>query len=416
MSEVASHRFTVKILIGMFVGVLVGLAVKWIPMSDAARHVISENILQLGGDLFIRLIQLLVVPIVLFSLICGSSSLGDLKKFGRIGGKTFSLYIVTTALAITLALVIASLFKVGGGLSLTASNEFVMKKPPGFLSVIRDLVPKNPFKALAQGNMLQVIVFAVLFGVALASLGDKVKKVSQMLHSINEIFIKLILMIMHLAPYGVFFLLAALFSKIGFSAIGHLVGYFLCVLLVLALQLFVVYSLIMLILSRLNPKVFYKKMYSTLLFAFSISSSNASIPIVLKTVEESLGVKNRIASFVIPLGATINMDGTAIMQGVATVFVAHAYNIDIGITGYLTVIIMATLASIGTAGVPSVGLLTLALVFEQVGLPVSGIGLIIGIDRLLDMARTAVNVSGDAMIATVVAKSEKAFDEDVFRS
>lgn len=408
------HTFTFKILIGMGLGIIVGLAIKWLPLPVGVSNFLVTDILKTGGDIFINIIKMLVVPIVLVSLICGSGTIGSVKKLGRVGGKTVIYYVLTTALAITVALIVARLFGVGQGIDLALPTTY---KPHAALSirqVIVSMFPSNPFKALAGGYMLQVIVFALLFGMAMSAVGSKSERVANLFQDINVILMKLIRMIMKTAPYGVFCLLGALFARVGFSLIESLLGYFMVVLIVLAIQLFGVYSVIIKLFGNLNPITFLKKMRDAMLFAFSVSSSNASIPVVLRTVEERLGVGNSVASFVIPLGSTINMDGTAIMQGVATVFIAHAYQVDIGLAGYITVIAMATLASIGTAGVPSVGLITLAMVLQQVGLPVEGIALIIGVDRLLDMSRTAVNIAGDSMIACLVAKSEGAMDTEVY--
>ena len=262
--------------------------------------------------------------------------------------------------------------------------------------------------------MLQIIVFSLLFGAALAAAGEAGKRIGAIFRDLNEVVMHFITMMLQLAPYGIFCLVAVTFAQMGFNLIGQLFGYFSIVLLVLLLHLIVTYSLLLKFVGGLNPLMFFRKFYPCMLFAFSTSSSNASIPVVLETVEHKLGVKNSVASFIVPLGATINMDGTAIMQGVATVFIAHVYNVPIGLTGYLMVILMATLASIGTAGIPSVGLITLAMVLKQVNVPVEGIALIIGVDRLLDMARTAINVSGDAVVACIVAKSEKGMDTEVY--
>lgn len=411
-----SHRLTIKILIAMAVGILTGLAIQWLPLSQPTRSFIVDNVLQIGGQLFLNLIKLLVIPVVFVSLVYGSSSLGNFKKLGRVGGKTILLYLATTVIAVTIALVLASLFQVGYGLSLQSPSQFVTQSPLSFSGMIINLIPENPFKALAEGNLLQVIVFSLLLGIAISLSGDRGKRVMEAFSSLNSVLLKLVLMIMQLVPYGVFFLLASLFAKMGFQAIAQLVGYFFAVIVILIIQLFIIYSLILSFLGRLNPVIFFRKMYAAMIFAFSVSSSLASIPVVLETVEARLGVKNAIASFVIPLGATINMDGTAIMQGAATVFIANAYNVHIGFAGYLTVVIMAALASIGTAGVPSIGLITLAMVLQQVGLPVEGIALILGVDRLLDMARTAVNISGDSMVACLVGKSEKAFDINIYKN
>jgi Na+/H+-dicarboxylate symporter len=267
---------------------------------------------------------------------------------------------------------------------------------------------------MANGNMLQIIIFAMLFGYAISISGKAGRVFVRIFNDANTVLMKLIFIVLWFAPYGVFCLLAKLFSTEGFSVIYSLAGYFFTVLAALAIQWFVVYGCFIRLFANLNPFIFFKKMYTAMIFSFSTSSSSASIPVTLDTVENKLGVPNSVASFVIPLGATINMDGTAIMQGVATVFIAHAYNIDIGLIGYLTVILTATLASIGTAGVPGVGLITLTMVLKQVGLPVEGIALIIGIDRLLDMVRTAVNVSGDCMVSLLVSKSQKELNTNIY--
>jgi Na+/H+-dicarboxylate symporter len=267
---------------------------------------------------------------------------------------------------------------------------------------------------MVEGNMLQVIVFSILFGIAVALAGRPGEKVADLFSDLNEIIMKLIIILMDLAPYGVFCLMAKLFATLGFDTIGNLITYFLLVLFVLVLHGTATYPLMLKLLAGLNPLMFFRKMRPVMLFAFSTSSSNATLPVTLKTTTHHLGVRNNIASFTIPLGATINMDGTAIMQGVATVFIAQAYNIDLSFAQYLSVILTATLASIGTAGVPGVGLITLAMVLQQVGLPVEGIALIIGVDRLLDMTRTAVNVTGDCTVSCIVAKSEGEFDQSAF--
>ncbi len=410
----SQHHFTIKILIGMLLGVLVGLALKWMPMPLSLRVFFADDILQTGGTIFIRLITMMVMPIVLVSLVCGASSLGNMKELGRIGGKAVMFYLMTTAVAITVAMLIASSFNVGHGLDLGNTQSALALPTFSLKKVIIDMFPMNPFKALSNGIMLQIIVFSLLFGAAITVSGEPGKKVIDLFQAVNEVLMKLIVMIMKVAPYGVFCLLAALFAKVGFKLIFNLAEYFSVVLLVLMIQLFFVYGSLLKFLGRLSVIQFFRNMYGAMIFAFSISSSNASIPVVLRTVKNKLGVSNSVASFIIPLGSTINMDGTAIMQGVATVFIANAYGVSLGLTGYLIVILMATLASIGTAGVPSVGLITLSMVLRQVGLPVEGIALIIGVDRLLDMTRTAVNIAGDSMIACLVAKSEKLLDQECY--
>lgn len=419
------HGLTIRILISMVFATLFGLLMNWISPIDgietpasfqlppAVADFIINDFLKTGGDIFMSILRMLVVPVVFVSLVTGASSIA-VKKLGRVGAKTFVLYILTTAIAITIAITLASLLGIGHGVHAHTDVTFAPPPAPSITDILVDLFPSNPFKALVEGNMLQVIVFALLFGTSLKLAGNPGERVANFFHDLNVVIMKLIIMVMSLAPYGVFFLVANLFARLGFGLIGDLVVYFFGMLFILFVHMFVTYSALLVFLARLHPMNFFKKMYPAQLFAFSVSSSNASIPIVLETVEEKLGVKNSVAAFVIPLGATINMDGTAIMQGVATVFISNAYGIDIGLVGYLTVIGMATLASIGTAGVPSVGLITLAMVLKQVGLPVEGVALIIGVDRILDMVRTAINVSGDAVVATVVAKTERSLDQKIY--
>ena len=411
-------RLTRNILIGMLAGLLVGSVIHALSLAES-NPVLTlgvEGVIDAVGSIFIASLKLLVVPLVFFSLATGASNLSDSSSIGRIGVKTLGLYLVTTAIAITLALTLANIVDPGLGIDLGKASSFDAKESPPLIDVIVGIMPTNPVSAMAEGNMLQVIVFAILVGVAIAKSGQYGARVRESLNDWNEIVMRLILMLMNLAPVGVFCLMVTLFASMGFSAIADLIKYFMTVAGVLLVHFILTYSLMVRFVAGLDPIAFYRKFGPVMAYAFSTSSSNATLPVTLETVEHRLGVKNEVASFTVPLGATINMDGTAIMQGVATVFIAQAYNIDISLTGYLMVILTATMASIGTAGVPGVGLITLALVLQQVGLPVEGIALIIGVDRLLDMMRTAVNVSGDAAISTVVARSEGKFDLDVFKS
>ena len=397
-------------------GLLLGSLIHAIDLADTNPIMVYgvNGLFDIGGKAFVASLKLLVVPLVFVSLVCGASNLSDGSSLGRIGIKTVGLYLFTTAIAITLALTVANIVDPGMGMALTTDAVFVAKESPPLKEVIVAIVPTNPVKAMAEGNMLQVIVFAILVGVPIAKSGSSGQRVRETLNDWNDVIMRMIMMLMAIAPLGVFCLMLALFSNMGFSAITDLIRYFLTVAGVLVLHFLLTYAMMVRFVANLNPIVFYRNFYPVMAYAFSTSSSNATLPVTLETVEHRLGVKNEVASFTVPLGATINMDGTAIMQGVATVFIAQAYNIDISMTGYLMVVLTATLASIGTAGVPGVGLITLALVLQQVGLPVEGIALIIGVDRLLDMMRTAVNVCGDAAVATIVAKSEGKFDESVF--
>ncbi|MCZ6501988.1 MAG: dicarboxylate/amino acid:cation symporter [Gammaproteobacteria bacterium] len=411
-------KLTRNILLGMTFGFVLGSVVHMIaPADDGMTMVYFINgLFDIGGKMFIASLKLLVVPLVFVSLVCGASNLSDGSSMGRIGIKTLGLYLITTAIAVSLALIVATTINPGEGINLAAQSEFVAKDSPSIKQVLINIVPTNPIKAMAEGNMLQVIVFAILVGVAINKCGEPGQRVRATLNDWNAVIMRLIMMLMMVAPIGVFCLMVTLFANMGFSAIADLLKYFLTVVLVLLLHFSGTFSLLIRFVANLNPIIFYKKFAPVMAYAFSMASSNATLPITLQNVEKRIGVKNEVASFTVPLGATINMDGTAIMQGVATVFISQAYNIDISMTGYLMVVLTATLASIGAAGVPGVGLITLAMVLTQVGLPVEGIALIIGVDRLLDMLRTAVNVTGDAAVSTVVARSENQFDEAVFNA
>mgnify|MGYP005642271527 FL=1 len=376
----------------------------------------TEGLLDIIGQIFIASLRLVIVPLVFFSLVCGVVSISSSSRIGTISLKTLSLYLLTTAIAISIALTFALLFQPGVGVDLALPTAFQSTEAPSLKEVLINIFPTNPVAAMAEGNMLQIIVFSLLFGIALKSLGSSGDALKSSFETINNVILSLVKMLIELAPYGIFALLFSLFAVQGFSMIGDLAKYFFLLVFVLIFHAFFTYGSLLYLLAQLNPLKFFMKVRSLAIFAFSTSSSSATMPITLDTVKNKLGVNSSIGSFTVPLGATINMDGTAIMQGIATVFISQAYNIDLTMVDYLMVILTATLASIGTAGVPGVGLIMLAMVLEQVGLPVEGIALIIGVDRLLDMTRTAVNVCGDAMVSCVVAKSEDEFNSETFRS
>jgi Na+/H+-dicarboxylate symporter len=409
-----SSRLTRNILIGMTLGVAVGVIFNLIGPARPGIGFLVGDAFPLVGQIFIRALQLLVVPLVLLSLISGTASLNDVRRLGRIGAKTVAFYLATTAIAITLAIVLAVIFRPGDGLELDFEVEFAVRESPPLGLVLLNIFPSNPFAAMAEGNMLQVILFAILFGVATCLAGEPGRRVLAMVDDLNAIVMKLVMLLLWVAPVGVFALVARTFAQEGFNAILALGQYFFLVLLVLVLHATVTYGVIFRLFTGLNVVQLFRNLRKVQLFAFSTASSNATIPINLENAEHRLGVKPSVASFTIPLGATINMDGTAIMQGVATVFIAQALGVEIGLTGYLMVVVTATLASIGTAGVPGVGLIMLAMVFQQVGLPVAAIGVIYGVDRLLDMVRTAVNVTGDAVVSVIVARGEGEFDQQIF--
>ena len=407
-----------RILLGMVLGIILGLILNSLGGADPDKTpVISwfvNNVFDVVGQVFVISLKLLVVPLVFFSLVCGSASMGEDVKMGQVALKTVSLYLMTTAIAVSLALTIANIVDPGVGINTSEAANYVAKEAPSFKDVFIGIFPSNPFQAMVEGNMLQVIVFAILVGIAVLQAGESGNKVLRGCQMISDVIMRMVSILMNLAPYGVFCLLAKLFTGQGFSAIVNLALYFGTIVFVLLLHASVVYTTIFTIFTRLNPVTLFKNMRPAMLFAFSTSSSNATMPITLNVAKNRVGAHNSIASFTVPLGATVNMDGTAIMQGIATVFIAQAYGLDLSMTEYFAVIATATLASIGTAGVPGVGLITLAMVLQQVGLPVEGIGLIIGVDRLLDMLRTVVNVSGDGMVTAVVANSEGRLDKTIF--
>ncbi|MCK5918933.1 MAG: dicarboxylate/amino acid:cation symporter, partial [Cocleimonas sp.] len=343
--------------------------------------------------------------------VCG---IGDIRMLGRVGGKSFALYMLTTAIAIATAILIAVTFGIGNGMNIETATEFVGKESPPLTQVFIDIIPKNPINSMANGDMLPIIFFSILLGVSMLMVGRKAKSFIEGAEIANEIMMKMVNIIMSVAPYAVFALIAKAVATLGLGLLASLAGYVAVLVGALMFHLFITLMIVLKVFSGLSPAMFLKKIRNVQVFAFSTASSNATIPVTMRTVTERFGVNNSVASFTVPFGATINMDGTAIMQGVATVFIANAYGVDLGISGYLTVILMSVLASIGTAGVPGVGLIMLSMVFTQVGLPVEGIGLILGVDRLMDMIRTAVNVSGDATVSSIVAKSEGKLDVSIY--
>lgn len=410
-SKIKPHN-TRTILSAMLLGAVFGIILHSFGLEDSW----ISNIVFTGATLFMRLIKMLVVPVVFISLVTGVSSLKNINTLGRIGSLTILYYAITTAVAIGIAIFIANISQTGSSLNLTMPSHIDYQQAPKFMDVLTDMIPKNPVKSLAEGEMLQIIFFAVMFGVAINITENYSKSLNESLDKINHVFMNMIMLCMRTASVGVFCLLAKAFTQTGFAALGNMISYILVVLLGLLLQLGLTYSSLLFCITRLSPKTFFARMFDCMLFAFSISSSSACIPYTMRTVTEKLGVSEPIASFVVPMGATINMDGTAIMQGAATIFIANAYNVDIGITGYLTIIAMATMASIGTAGVPGVGIITLTMVLQQLGLPVEGVamGMIFGVDRLLDMSRTAVNITGDAVVSTLVAHHENQLDRTLW--
>jgi Na+/H+-dicarboxylate symporter len=425
MKKLALHW---KIIIGMVLGVVYGLIANKLGWVDFTNAWIKP-----WGVIFVNLLKLIAVPLVFASLIKGVASLSDISKLSRIGGKTIAIYLVSTVISVTIGLCLVNMVKPGANFdresiqlsenSQSGADKKIAAagnvKEAGPLQFVVDMVPTNIFSASSDNsNMLQVIFFAILFGISMVMLpSEKTVYVKGFFDGVNDIILQIVDLIMMAAPYGVFALLGGLVVDFGasstlFIALGK---YSLTVIAGLLLMVVVVYPLILRMFTKVKYLDFFKAISPAQMLAFSTSSSAATLPVTMERCEDHLGVSEEVSSFVLPLGATINMDGTAIMQGIATVFIAQAYNVDISLSGYLMVVLTATLASIGTAGVPGVGLIMLAMVLQQVGLPVEGIALVIGVDRLLDMTRTAVNVCGDAMVSVLVAKSENEFNELIFK-
>jgi len=417
LQDRARRGLTIRILVGMCAGLAVGLPIHWVGAQGGfLLDFVVDGLFYVGGQVFLASLKLLVVPLVLVSVVCGTAALDDVSRLGRVGGRTLVLYLLTTATAISIALCAAVLVRPGAGFDLPTDLSFSGQQAPPLTETLINLFPSNPVQAMADGNMLQIIVFAVLFGFAVTLAGAPGQRILKAFQDLNEVILQLVLMLVHLAPYGVFCLIGRVFALQGFGAVLPLAKYFFLVLAVLLIHAALVYPALLRGLAGLSPVTFYRKMRDPIALAFSTASSGATLPVTLENAEHNLGADNAIASFTVPLGATINMDGTAIMQGVATVFIAQAYGIQIDMTGYLMVVVTATLASIGTAAVPGVGLVMLAMVLRQVNLPVEGIGLIIGVDRFLDMVRTAVNVTGDSAITCIVARYENQLNLDTFGS
>lgn len=407
-----------QIFIALLLGALLGVVIHyWIPSSYIKDTVIVEGVLYVIGQGFIRLMQMLVVPLVFCSLICGSMAIGDTKTLGKVGVKTIGFYLVTTALAVCVALGSALLINPGLGLDMDAVQKGTVSsstEATSLVDTLLNIIPKNPVQSMANGDMLPIIVFSLFVGIMLAKLGTRGSVVANFFSQFNDVMMEMTMAIMKIAPIGVFCLIARTFATVGFSAFAPMLKYMGNVTLALAIQCLVVYQILLFVFTRLNPFKFIKKFLPVMGFAFSTATSNATIPMSIDTLSKKMGVSKQISSFTIPLGATINMDGTSIMQGVAVVFIAQAYGIPLTMGNLATVVVTATLASIGTAGVPSVGLVTLAMVLNSVGLPTEGIALIMGIDRILDMIRTAVNITGDAVCTTIVCHQEGSLNREVF--
>ena len=411
----APKNLTRNVLIGMGSGVLIASIFYYFQTTIPSDffQIIEKYVFNLGGQVFKNLLLLIVVPLVFFSLVSGISSLSNMVKLGSIATKTVGLYLLTTGIAVSLALFFGWIFNLSGYEGEVDAYVPTQGSADLYETVLR-IFPNNIFGAFVENNMLGIVFISILFGIALNLTDDLTGGLSKNFERLNIVFLKIVLLIMSFAPVGVFCLIVSYVMAKGLNVFGDLAQYVLVLVFVLVFHLTFTYSLILKVFANLNPFKFFKKMRNVALFAFSTSSSAATIPVTLKTVSDDLGVKKDVASFVVPVGATINMDGTAIMQGLATMFIASTVGVDLSLTQYGQIILLAMVTSIGTAAVPSAGTVTLALILGSVGLPLDAIGLILAVDRILDMIRTSVNVCGDAAVSCIVAKSENELDENMF--
>ena len=410
-------NFTKKILIAMAAGVVIGIILNLsLSNDDVIRDFLISNIFETVGLLFLSLLKMIVLPLIFVSIISGTLSISDPKKLTRLGFKTIFLYMLSTVIAISIALTISNIFPYSINEIQESSLDKLRVNQPAVSekNFILNFIPENFFFALSSGNVLQVLFFALFMGITASFIKKEIPVFVDLIENLNRILINIVFIIIKITPIAVFCLLAKTFANQGTDVLTPLIQYFALVILVLLIHFLGSYSILLALFSNLNRYLFYKKLKQLLVFTFSTSSSNASIPYTLDIVTRKYGVDKSFSSFSIPLGATINMDGTAIMQGCATYFLASYYGITLEFTDYLTIIVTATLASIGTAGIPSAGIIMLSIILGQVGIPLEGIALLLGVDRLLDMVRTSVNVAGDTCITCIVANSEGLINTKVY--
>lgn len=401
--------FTNKVLFAMLFGIFIGLLLNNLFLNE--NILLNINIVfNTISSIFLILLKMIVLPLIFVSVLSGIVSISDVSMLGRVGIKILSLYILTTIIAISLALLVSSFINYDTSNISLINNININNIENTKGSLLSVFIPENFFKALSEGNVIQVLFFAIFLGIASSLIKNDIPQFINLIENLNKIFNKMVLIIIKLTPIAVFCLLAETFSIQGMGVFMPILKYFLVVILVLLIHFFATYSFLLTMFSNLNNKTFYTKLKSLIIFTFSTSSSNASIPFTLKTVNNDFGVDKSVSSFSIPLGATINMDGTAIMQGCATFFLASYYGVNLEFGDFITIILTATMASIGTAGVPGAGIIMLSLILTEVGIPLEGIGLLLGVDRLLDMLRTSVNVCGDTCITCIVANNEKLID------
>ena len=409
--------FTKKILFAMAAGIIIGIILNlYLSDDNVIKDFLISNIFETISVLFLSLLKMIVLPLIFVSIICGTLSISDPNKLTRLGFKTILLYMLSTVIAISIALIISNVFPYSiNEIQENSLNELNVNEPKiSEKNFILNFIPENFFFALSSGNVLQVLFFALFMGITASFIKNEIPVFVDLMENLNQILINIVFVIIKITPLAVFCLLAKTFANQGVDVLTPLIQYFVLVITVLLIHFLGSYYIFLTLFSNLNPFIFYKKLKQLLVFTFSTSSSNASIPYTLDIVTRKYGVDKSFSSFSIPLGATINMDGTAIMQGCATYFLASYYGIALEFTDYLTIIATATLASIGTAGIPSAGIIMLSIILEQIGIPLEGIALLLGVDRLLDMMRTSVNVAGDTCISCIVAKSEGLINTKVF--
>ena len=400
-------NLTKTILYAFLFGIIFGIFLNTLESHLSLFYKIIIEILDIGGTIFLSILKMLVVPIVFVSIICGIGGIGDFSSLGRIGVKTICIYLLTTSVAISLSIVVAWLIQPGlNDLVTNSTTQILISDKPSLKEVLMNIIPTNPFKSLSEGNMLQIIFFSIILGSAISLSNEKGKFVKEFFESLNFVVLKSLNILMIIAPIGIFCLIAKTFSTQGFEVILELGKYFFTVVLCLLIHVFIIYGSLVVYFAKLSPLKFLLNIKDALIFSFSTSSSSATIPVTLDCVIKNLNIRNKIASFTVPLGSTINMDGTAIMQGVATIFIANIYGVELLMSDFISIILTATLASVGTAGVPGVGLIMLGMVLNQVGLPLEGIALVMGVDRILDMLRTSTNITGDALVSLIVDKTE----------
>ena len=412
----APNNLTRNILLGMFAGFVVGAFFYYTNFfSDQATLFVEKYIFVLGSTIFINLLKMLIVPLIFFSLVSGISSLNNLSSLGKITSKTIALYLATTAIAVSLSLFIGTIFKPGSGYSssISVAPESLPQSQSVFETIV-NIFPSNILEAMANNEMLAVVFFSILFGLALSKTNHLTDNLSNSFEKLNTVFMQLVITVISFAPIGVFCLIGKFVIVDGLDVFQEAFKYVVLLIAVLIIHAFVTYTVILKLFTTISIKRFFVKMKDVAIFAFSTSSSAATIPVTLKTVQDELGVNKNVASFVVPVGATINMDGTAIMQGMATVFIAQMSGIDLTLIQYIQVVLLAVVASIGAAAVPSAGTITLVLILQQFGLPLEAIGIILAVDRILDMLRTSVNVTGDAAVSCIVAESEGMLDKNIF--